>query len=465
MTERRRVPPTHLSGHAPPGSALSPRTAFARLPRLVRALVEYAPLDAWEQDTVTLSPALQRVRRTARAFAERHLAPVALSVDARPHGPPGEPGAEAMEVLRAAAREGLLDDLLPRPFGSAAPRLLAEPLYFPAALKTEELAAVDGGLMLLLSAHALGVAPLLLAGDLGALRRFVLPAFRACARGEPQLLAFAITEPAAGSDVEDGHGAATARPGTTATRAPGGWRLSGRKCFISGGDLAVGVVVFAALAGEDMRSWTAFYVPKGAVGFRVTRTEKKLGMRASSAAELEFDDVFVSDEHVLGGLRNGWALNRAVLNMSRIPVAAMGVGFARAATDAAIEFCCRTTLGGRALVDYQDVQLELAGMLADTAAARAMVWAAASRRQALQREASAAKFHCTDTALSVCTRAMDLLGNHALLHHERVEKIYRDARLTQIFEGTNELNRLSVIEDLQEQLLATMRAPSKGPTP
>jgi alkylation response protein AidB-like acyl-CoA dehydrogenase len=465
MTDRRPAPPAHLGGHVAPGSPLAPRAAFAQLPRLVRSLVDYAPLDVWEQETATLPPALQRVRRKMRAFAEQHLAPVALAVDARLHGPPGEPGPEAMAVLRAAAREGLLDDLLPRPFGSADPRLLAEPLYFPAALKTEELAAVDGGLMLLICAHALGAAPLVLSGELGALRRFVLPAFRASARGEPHLFAFAITEPAAGSDVEDGHGAATCRPGTTATRAPGGWRLRGRKCFISGGDLAAGVVVFAALAGEDLRSWTAFFVPAHAPGFRVVRTELKMGMRASGAAELELDEVFVPDDHVVGGLRNGWALNRAVLNMSRIPVAAMGVGFARAATEAALDFCCRTTLGGRPLVDYQDVQLELADMLAGTSAARALVWAAASRPQAVQREASAAKFHCTDTALSVCTRAMDLLGNHALLHHERVEKIYRDARLTQIFEGTNEINRLSVIEDLQEQLLATIAAHSERRTP
>lgn len=461
MAERRK-PLDHLPGHVPPGSPLSPRAAFARLPRLVRSLVDYPTLDPWEQDTASLPPALQRVRRKMRSFAEQHLSPVARTVDSQPHG---TPSAEAMTVLRAAAREGLLDDMLPRPFGSADPRLLAQPLYFPAALKTEELAAVDGGLMLLIGAHALGVAPLLLAGDLGVVRRFVLPAFRACANGEPRLFAFAITEPAAGSDVEDGHGARSYRAGTIATRAPGGWRLRGRKCYISGGDIAESVVVFAALAGEDMTSWTAFLVPARAPGFRVVRTELKMGMRASGAAELELDEVFVSDDHVIGELRTGWALNRAVLNMSRIPVAAMGVGFARAATEAAIDFCCRATLGGRPLVAYQDVQLELADMVAETSAARTMVWAAARRPQALQREASAAKFRCTDAALAVCTRAMDLLGNHALLHHERVEKIYRDARLTQIFEGTNQINRLSIVEDMQEQLLAQIATHSETNTP
>ncbi len=454
-----------LPGHVPPSSPLSPRTAFARLPRVARAMAEYALADPWELDTASLPPSLGRVRRKARAFAERHLAPVALTIDARGHGPPGAPGPEAMGVLRAAAREGLLDDLLPRPFGSADPRLFRHPLHFASALKVEELAAVDGGLMLLVSAHSLGVAPLLLAGDLGALRRFVLPLFRSCARGEPKICAFAITEPMAGSDVEEGHGAMRLRPGTIATRARGGWRLSGRKCFISGGDLAEGVVVFAALAGEDMPSWTAFWVAARTPGFRVVRTELKMGMRASGAAELELDEVWVPDDHVIGGLRNGWGLSRAVLNMSRIPVAAMGVGFARAATEAAIDFCCRVELGRRPLIAYQDVQLEIADMLADTSAARALVWAAARRPQALQREASAAKFRCTDIALAVCTRAMDLLGNHAPLHHERVEKIYRDARLTQIFEGTNQINRLAVVEDMQERLLLTIAARSEERTP
>ena len=179
-------------------------------------------------------------------------------------------------------------------------------------------------------------------------------------------------------------------------------------------------------------------------------------MRASGAAELELDDVFVPDDQVVGGVRDGWALNRATLNISRLPVAAMGVGFARAATDAAIDFACSFRLGGKLLISYQDVQLSIADMLASTQAARAMVWTAAGRRQPLQREASAAKVLCTDTAIAVCARAMDLLGNHAVLHGERVEKAYRDARLTQIFEGTNQINRLAMVEDAQEQLAAAM---------
>jgi alkylation response protein AidB-like acyl-CoA dehydrogenase len=445
-----------LPGFVGPASALSPRTAFAGLSSLIRPLVRYAIEDPWEADTRMLPGVLAAHRRRLRAFAERHLAPVALAVDAESHAPPGTLGERSRRVLVAAGREGLLSDMLPAPLGGADPRLFAHPLHMAAALKTEELSAVDGGLMLLVCAPALGVAPVLLSGDLGAIRRLVIPAFRRSLAGEPHVFAFAITEPAAGSDVEEGVGASLYRPGVVARAEGGGYRLDGRKCYISGGDIARDVTVFAALEGEGMESWTAFLVDARAPGFRVARTELKMGMRASGAAELELDGVFVPRERIVGGLRRGWALNRATLNLSRLPVAAMGVGFARAATDAAIEFACKQRLGRRPLVGYQEVQLAIADMLAETQAARAMVWAAARRTQAIQREASAAKVVCTDTALRVCGRAMDLLGNHALTHGARVEKAWRDARLTQIFEGTNQINRLAIVEDLQDQLLATI---------
>lgn len=445
-----------IEGHVAPDSPLSPRAAFERLPWLTRGMVRYHPGDLWELDTALLPPTLADARRRLRAFATAKLAPHALAIDAAEGQLHGSSADRARSVLRVAARAGMLSDMLPRPLGSSSPAMLRYPLHLPAALKTEEFAAVDGGLMLLICAHSLGTAPVLLSGDLGSIRRHLLPAMRANRAGCLHVFAYAITEPAAGSDVEEGHGASRSGPGTVARRVPGGWRITGRKCFISGGDIADSTVLLAALEGEGIASWTAFLVPSSADGYRVVRTEHKMGMRASGAAELALEDVFVADDRVIGGLRSGWALNRATLNISRLPVAAMAVGFARAATDAAIEFACSFRLGGKPLISYQDVQLAIADMLARTQAARAMVWTAAGRKQPLQREASAAKVLCTDTALEVCARAMDLLGNHAVLHRERVEKAYRDARLTQIFEGTNQINRLAMIEDIQEQLASTI---------
>lgn len=442
-----------LDGFLPPEHPLSPRSALEAVSPLIRPLVRYEPRAWWEEDTARLPPELGAYRRWVRDFAERVVRPRALEADAAPHAAPGACEGAARDVLEEAGRAGLLSDFLPWPLGAQRAAIMRHPLFLPQALKVEELAVADGGLMLLISAHGLGVAPVLLSGEVSAIRRWVLPAYRASLRGAPHLFAFAITEPDAGSDVEDSLGAALLRPGTVARRVDGGWSLRGRKVYISGGDVAKSVVVFAALEGEGMESWTVFLVSRDTPGFRAARTELKMGMRASSAAELLFDDVHVPDAAVIGGLRKGWALNKATLNMSRIPVGAMGVGFARAATELATDFACRFRLAGKPLVAYQEVQLELAQMAAETASARALVWHAASRFQARQGEASATKFHATDVARRVCERAMDLLGNHAVLHDERVEKALRDARLAQIFEGTNEINRLGVIEDAQEDLL------------
>lgn len=452
--------PTHLDGHLPFDHALATRRRFGELPLLARAMVDHPTLDLWETDTARLPFGLAAIRRRARAFAERVLMPAAAELDLAPHLAVGEAHPKAMEILRLAGREGWLSYFLPAPLGSLPWTAAINPPIRHCVLVVEEFARACGGLMLLLSAHHLGVMPLLLSGSPRTILRHVKPVYDACRRGEPHLMAFAITEPAAGSDVEDGHGAAALRPGVVATPVAGGYRLSGRKCFISGGDLAKSLTVFAALAGEGMESWTCFLVEASDPGFSVVRTELKMGMRASGAAELLFDDVFVPTERVIGGLRNGWAINRATLNASRIPVATMGVGFARAACEIAIEHARTTRLGGKRLIDHQEVQLSLAEMVAETRALRSLCWQEARAAwRPRQLMASAAKFHVTDRAQVVCETAMDLMGDAAALHAGRIEKVFRDLRLTRIFEGTNQINRLSLIEDWQDDLLNDAAVP------
>jgi alkylation response protein AidB-like acyl-CoA dehydrogenase len=367
----------------------------------------------------------------------------------------GECAPELAALLAEAGRQGWLSYFLPAPLGRMPWRAAAYPAVWHSALVVEEFARACGGLMLLLSAHHLGCMPILLAGNLGQILRLLRPVYASCQRGQPRLMAFAITEPAAGSDVEEGHGAASHRPGVVATPVDGGWRLNGRKCYISGGDLAASLTVFAALKGEGMASWTCFHVAADSPGFERVRTELKMGMRASGAAELAFDDVFVPHAHVVGGLRKGWALNRATLNYSRLPVAAIGVGLARAATECALHFARRYRLGGRTLLDYQDVQLQIATLVAETRALRSLVWQEARHAwQPRQLHAALGKFHVTDRAQRVCEGALDLLADHGGLHEQRLEKILRDVRLTRIFEGTNQINRLALIEDWPHQRLA-----------
>jgi len=180
-----------------------------------------------------------------------------------------------------------------------------------------------------------------------------------------------------------------------------------------------------------------------------------MGQRASGAADLELRDVFVPDDHVIGALRTGWALNRASLTCSRLPVAAIALGLARGAMDAAIDFVCRFRLGGKPLIDRQEVQLRVADMIAETSAMRSMIWQHASRPAVTQAGAAMSKFRCSEAAVRVCETAMELLSQHGVLHRNYVEKHFRDARLTSIYEGTNQINRLAVIEDFQEYLLKT----------
>ncbi|HTM84413.1 MAG TPA: acyl-CoA dehydrogenase family protein, partial [Mycobacterium sp.] len=333
-----------LSGHLARSHPLSADAAIAGLAPAVRALLGNPGRDSsdrWDIETRQLPRALRALRRRARDFAQAELAPLALQVDALPHWPVGTMPDELHRLLATAGRAGWLSDFLPKPIGSGSPRTAGRPLAMTASLKVEEFSRACGGLMLLLSANMLGQVPLLLSANPGLIARRLVPGLRRNLAGNPYLFAFAITEPNAGSDVEEGHGAALGHPGVVAKRVTGGWLLTGRKVFISGGDIAEGFTVFAALDGEGYESWTCFFIERGTPGFRPVRTEMKMGMRASGAAELELTDVFVPDADVVGRLRGGWSLNRQTLNLSRIPVASMAVGFAQAACDIATEHALR----------------------------------------------------------------------------------------------------------------------------
>jgi alkylation response protein AidB-like acyl-CoA dehydrogenase len=430
------------------------RHAAGRLSVLGRALYDLDERSLWERETATLPRHLAQRRRHYRAFARRHLAPLAAAADADPAGYDPRP------LLTAAARAGLQSEMLPPPWGTMPLASLASRSLVHEALKAEELTAVCGGLGLSLLAHGLGMAPLLVAGDLAAVRRWLVPLSRDNKAGRARLAAFAITEPAAGSDVEDTEGAVAARFRTTARRVPGGYVLNGQKVFISGGAHADLVTVFAALDPDDGRparvdrDWTCFVVERGTPGFRAGRSEHKLGQRAADATELFLDDVFVPVENRVGAERAGWAINRNVLNYSRVPVGAIALGIARGATEAATAYCRRTTLGGKPLLAYQEVQLTLADLWLETMAMRAMVWQGARHSPPAQAVSSAVKTFCGDRAVEVCLRAVELLGDDGGHVANGVEKAFRDSRLNQIYEGTNQLNRLAIVEAQWETDLA-----------
>ncbi|MBW1781579.1 MAG: acyl-CoA/acyl-ACP dehydrogenase [Deltaproteobacteria bacterium] len=421
-------------------SDLSPKKARLALGLIGRLMYDTRPRTLWERDTRTLSLPMQGLRRRYRRFAQKHIAPFGLKADLNPGS------VDVRALFLKSANKGFQTELMPWPIGTMKWSSLAISVLMGPALKGEEFCAACGGLGLSLLAHELGMAPLFVCGDLHVITRWMRRIYREIRSGEPAMAAFAITEPSAGSDVEDTEGGESARITCRAGKVPGGWRITGRKCFISDGAVAKWVTLFAAIEEGGLETWTCFLLDKGMPGFSVGRSERKMGQRAADASELILEEVFVPDDRVIGRVGAGWAINRNVLNFSRPVVGAMALGMARGAFEHAIAFCNKTRLGNRPLIQYQDVRLALADMMIQLSAARATVWQAVRYRFPFQAAGSIAKVFCSDTAWSVCNAAMELLGDHGYLHSQGVEKAARDVRLTQIYEGTNQINRLAIFE-------------------
>jgi alkylation response protein AidB-like acyl-CoA dehydrogenase len=332
---------------------LKPKRAALTLNYLGRLLMDNREMSVWQHDSATLPWGARRWRRRALAFAREHIRPLAAQADLHPYGFNPKP------LLAKAARKGFQTLLFTLPIGRASTPAYLRGAALQVAVVGEEFATECGGLALLILVHNLGIVPLLLSGSLRTFVRHFIPYYlKSTVLGSPDTMAFAITEPGAGSDVEDTEGGGQARLVTTAKPTSGGYILNGQKCFISGGGIADKVTVYAKIEGEGIESWTCFLVEKGMKGFSVGRREKKMGQRACDASELVFEDVFVPSKNVIGKLRSGWANNRNVLNYSRPVVGAMALGHGRGAFERCLEFCRKTHLGAKRLLEYQDVQME-----------------------------------------------------------------------------------------------------------
>ena len=375
----------------------------------------------------------------ARDFAERFIAPVALELDQNPESP-------ARDVLiREAAKAGVLGMALPEPMGGSG----LDPLE--AVLVTEELAAACAGCAVLIGATALGLSPILLSFDFEAIQRFVLPLAASWETGEPKLAALAATEPEMGSDFIFGHPSAQSR--TRVDRRDGGYVVNGTKIFISNGSLASLVTVFGTLdpTGSLRDHCICLAVPTDTPGFSVGQVFDKMGQRACPAAELVFDDVFVGDDHVIGQPGGGWLLNRLIMSVTRTPVGAIALGIARSAYEKALEYAEARIQGGQAIVGHQAMQLMLADMAIRVEAARGLVHesarSAANGAPSLKL-ASMAKTFASDAAVANALDAIQIMGGHGYIKDHGVEKLLRDAKLTQIYEGTNQINRFEIMESV-----------------
>jgi alkylation response protein AidB-like acyl-CoA dehydrogenase len=295
---------------------------------------------------------------------------------------------------------------------------------------------------LILSVQSLGSLPIWLAGTEEQKRRYLPP----LARGE-QLAAYALTEPGSGSDAGGMR--------TRAIKRGDSYVINGSKTFITGGSVADTIVVFARTDQDGdtpARNISAFIVEKTMPGFKVGKLEKKLGIRGSPTAQLFFEELEVPAANRLGGEGEGFRLAMRVLDHSRPGIAAQALGIAEGAFDLARRYARDRRQFGKPIVEFQGIQFMLADMATQIEAARALTYASGD---ALDRSlpdigssSSMAKLFASDTAMRVTTDAVQILGGYGYLRDFPAERMMRDAKITQIYEGTNEIQRFVIAREL-----------------
>ena len=364
----------------------------------------------------------QQIRDAMRAFAQGELAPKAAGWDREGHFPRAE--------LRALGTLGALGVVTPERWGGAGLD------YVCLALALEEIAAGDGATSTIVSVqNSVVCGPIAAFGTDAQKERWLVP----LARGE-MLGCFCLTEPQVGSDA----GAIAMR----AERHGDTYVLNGVKQFITTGKNADVAVVFAVTdKGAGKKGISAFIVDTKTAGYVVARVEDKLGQRASDTAQLLFDNCRVPAENLLGREGEGYRIALSNLEAGRIGIAAQAVGMARAAFESALAYARERTSFGKPLTGHQAVNFKLADMATEIEVARQMVWHAAALRDAglpCLKEASMAKLFASEMAERVCSAAIQVHGGYGYVNDFPVERIYRDVRVCQIYEGTSEIQRLVI---------------------
>jgi alkylation response protein AidB-like acyl-CoA dehydrogenase len=371
-----------------------------------------------------LSPEHELVRSTVRTFAEERVAPAAEELD-REHRFP-------YELVRELAELGLMGMPIPEEYGGGGSDTLAY------AIAIEELTRVDSSVAITVAAHtSLGTMPIFLFGSEEQKREW-LPRL---ASGE-QLAAFGLTEPGAGSDA-----------GATLTRAElrdGRWVINGSKIFITnaGTDIS-GLVTITALTGDGEVS--NIIVPNGTSGYEISPPMRKLGWRASDTRELSFKDVAVPEGNLLGPRGAGFRQFLEILDGGRISVAAMGVGLAQGAYDLAFKYAQEREQFGRPIARFQAVQFQLADMAVEIEAGRNLVYKAAwlkDEGRPFAKEAAMAKLYTGELSHRVANSALQIHGGYGFMDESAISRLYRDQKILEIGEGTNEVQRMVIARHL-----------------
>ncbi|MCP3792041.1 MULTISPECIES: acyl-CoA dehydrogenase [Pseudomonas] len=368
----------------------------------------------------------QQIADAVRSFAQERLRPFAEQWD-KDHRFPRE----AIEEMAAL---GLFGMLVPEQWGGS------DTGYVAYAMALEEIAAGDGACSTIMSVHnSVGCVPILRFGSEQQKREYLTPLATGAMLG-----AFALTEPQAGSDASSLK--------TRARREGDDYMLSGSKQFITSGQNAGVVIVFAVTDPQaGKRGISAFIVPTDAPGYQVARVEDKLGQHASDTCQIVFENVRVPVANRLGEEGEGYKIALANLEGGRIGIAAQSVGMARAAFEVARDYAKERQSFGKPLIEHQAVAFRLADMATQVAVARQMVLHAAALRDAGQpalMEASMAKLFASEMAEKVCSHALQTLGGYGYLSDFPLERIYRDVRVCQIYEGTSDIQRMVIARNL-----------------
>ncbi|HLP69424.1 MAG TPA: acyl-CoA dehydrogenase family protein [Rhizobium sp.] len=368
----------------------------------------------------------QQIRDMARDFARERLAPGAARRDVDHAFPKQE--------LKEMGELGFLGMLVPEAYGGSDTGVVA----YAAAL--EEIAAGDGPCSTIMSVHSsVGCVPILKFGTEAQKERF-LPKL---ASGE-WIGGFALTEPQAGSDASNLR--------TRARRDGDHYVLNGAKQFITSGKNGQVIIVFAVTDPElGKKGISAFIVPTDTPGYEVVRVESKLGLHSSDTCQIAFSDMRVPAELRLGEEGEGYRIALANLEGGRIGIAAQSVGMARAAFEAARDYARERSAFGQPIIDHQAVAFRLADMATKIAAARQLTLHAAllkERGEPCLTEASMAKLFASEMAEKVCSDAIQIHGGYGYMSDYPVERIYRDVRICQIYEGTSDVQRIVIARSL-----------------
>jgi acyl-CoA dehydrogenase len=373
----------------------------------------------------SLTEEQQALQDMAREFATKEMRPVAARYDRGEEFP--------MEVMKKAFDTGFLTSTVPAEYGGGG---LGD---IETVILSEELAWGCAGMYTSMMANSLALTPIILFGNEEQKKRFLIPVTKTMT-----FASYCLTEREAGSD--------TTAIRTTARKSGSEYIINGSKCFITNAGVAGLYLVFANAAPEKgPRGISAFVVPRETPGVSVGKVEDKMGHRASNTAEIFFEDVHVPAENMLGREGHGFLAAMKTFDRTRPAVGAAGVGVARAAVEYAVEYAKSRVQFGKPIAVFQNTMFRIAQMAMEVQAARHLVWHAAwliENGKPSGKESAMAKCFASDTAMKVTLEALQIFGGYGYMKDYPIEKLVRDAKLLQIYEGTNEIQRLVIAREV-----------------